>query len=189
MKIIILEGIATSGKTSVRKELEILFNKKSIKYVFVDEEETLMPVLNNKYSEIAEKHILSVLQKSLSLEVDLIIFDRLYLTHLWRTNSSPEIFKESENILINNNTVICFLQIPEEVISERIKLALSHRDDKWGEYVQGKGQTFEDVVSYYRNQQKDLLKILNNIKIKNHIFSTQDMNFEKIAQEIELLVS
>lgn len=189
MKIIIFEGIATSGKTTIIKELEKLLDRKSIKYIFVDEGETLMPILNNKDPKISKNHILSILRKILSSNIDLVIFDRLYLTHLWRTDSNPDIFKESENILLQNDTIICFLQIPEELISERIKLAMSYRNNEWNDYARSKGETFDDVVGYYKNQQKDLLKILDNIKIKNHIFSTQDMNFTKIAQEINLLIS
>lgn len=189
MKIIILEGITTSGKTTVRKELEKLLDRKSIKYLFVDEGETLMPILNNKDPKISENHILSILRKTISSNIDLVIFDRLYLTHLWRTDSTPDIFKESENILLQNDTIICFLQIPEELISERIKLAMSHRDKEWNGYARSKGETFDDVVDYYKNQQKDLIKILKNISIKNQVFNTKDMDFQNIAQKINLLIS
>lgn len=188
MKIIILEGIATSGKTSVRKELEQLLNYRNLKYSSIDEEETLMPVLNNANPEVSAKYILDVLKKYTLSEVDILIFDRLYLTHIWRTKSTPDLFEKSADILLEHHTSICFLKIPEEMISTRIEHTMSQRDDKWNEYVKTKGSTPEERSQYYSHQQNELLDLLQIIPVSHQIFDTGDKDFTQIAQEIDLLI-
>jgi thymidylate kinase len=158
MKIIILEGIATSGKTSVKNELLEILKQRSLSYDFVDEEETLMPLLDNTDPLIASNHITNILNKYLSLNKDTLIFDRLYLTHIWRTGANIESFKESTSLLLANNALICFLEIPKTKIEERISLAQSRRDERWNSYVNTKGNTQEEIIEYYSNQQKELLE-------------------------------
>ncbi|MCX6758183.1 MAG: hypothetical protein NTX14_00560, partial [Candidatus Nealsonbacteria bacterium] len=48
MKIIILEGIATSGKTIVIKELSKALIKQKASFSVMSEVETLLPLLDNK---------------------------------------------------------------------------------------------------------------------------------------------
>lgn len=47
MKIIILEGIATSGKTSIIKYLSKFFVQNNYKFTIISEDKTLMPILHN----------------------------------------------------------------------------------------------------------------------------------------------
>lgn len=187
-KIIILEGIATSGKTSVKNELEKMLERKAINYAFIDEEETLMPLLHNSDPVVANDHIVQVLNKYLSSDKDVLIFDRLYLTHIWRTKADIGSFTESASLLLQNNAYICFLKIPNNKLKERISLAQSHRDAKWNSYVNTKGTTQDEIVAYYSNQQEELLELLKNVSVSYTIFDTGDMNFQRIAREIDLLI-
>jgi hypothetical protein len=184
MKIIILEGITTSGKTSVRNELENIFKSLNINYLFINEDETLMPILHNTDLNISVNYLKNLIDKYISLNKQVLIFDRLYLTHIWRVKSGLIPFQESANKLIAHNTTICFLKIPETKISDRIKGAISHREESWVKYVKSKGNTEKDIFDYYINQQKDLLKILDNISINHRVFDTGDMDFKRITQEI-----
>ena len=189
MKVIILEGIATSGKTSVKNELEKILKKRGVNFTFVGEEETLMPILNNTDSKINCDYLKSILKKYFSNPTsDVIIFDRLYLSLIWRSKGNIKDFDECAELLKDKNAIICFMKIPEEKISERIKLAISHRDEKWIKYVKTKGDTTEKIISYYSNQQKQLLELLKNIPIPYQIFDTTDMDFQSIAQKISLLI-
>ena len=189
MKVIILEGIATSGKTSVKNELEKILKERGVNFTFVGEEETLMPILNNTDSKINCDYLKSILKKYFSNPTsDVIIFDRLYLSLIWRSKGNIKDFDECAELLKDKNAIICFMKIPEEKISERIKLALSHRDEKWIKYVKTKGDTTEKIISYYSNQQKQLLELLKNISIPYQIFDTGDMAFQSIAQKISLLI-
>ena len=51
MKIIILEGIATSGKTTIKNNLVNAFIKKGVSFSSIEEEETLMSIRDNQDKE------------------------------------------------------------------------------------------------------------------------------------------
>jgi hypothetical protein len=184
MKIIILEGITTSGKTSVRNELENIFKSRNLDYLFIDENETLMPILHNTDLKVSVDYLNNIIDKYISLNKQVLIFDRLYLTHIWRVKSGLIPFQESANKLITHNTTICFLKIPETKIPDRIKVAISHREESWIKYVKSKGNTEKDIFDYYTNQQKDLLYLLDSVSINHRVFDTGDMDFKRITQEI-----
>lgn len=185
-KIIILEGIATSGKTSVKDELERILTQQGVSFQFVGEEETLMPLLNNRDSKVSSQYLINIVNKYLEVQKDIIVFDRLYLTHVWRCGGDVPAFKEVEKLLLENKTTLIFLEIPEDKVSQRIETALSHRDEKWVTYAKTKGETVGDIVSYYKHQQSDLLEILNTISTQNKVFNTGAMDFKVIAQKIAL---
>jgi len=185
-KIIILEGITTSGKTSVKNELKKIFINRKLDCVFVNEDETLLPLLNNTDPKLANNYIVDLLKKYISLNADVIIFDRLNLSHIWRTGNHIESFRESMSILLKNNSIIYFLEISNDKLEERISLAKSHRDEKWNAYVNKRGDTQDEIIKYYYNQQKELIKLLKTMPIPNVILNTNNMKFRNIAQEISL---
>ncbi len=115
-----LEGIATSGKTSVKNELEKILTRRGLDYTFIGEEETLMPLLQNTDPVTANDHITGLLNRYLSSSKGILIFDRLYLTHIWRTRAHIEDFTESASLLLENSAQICFLEIPNNKLEERI---------------------------------------------------------------------
>jgi hypothetical protein len=80
------------------------------------------------------------------------------------------------------------LEIPNNKLGERISLAQSHRDENWNSYVNTKGNTQQEILDYYSNQQKELLKLLKIIPVPNVVFDTSDINFQRIAQEINSLI-
>jgi thymidylate kinase len=182
--IIILEGIATSGKTSVKNELEKILVQRGLSFTFIGEEETLMPLLHNTDAKIANDHIVNLSNKYLVLDTDVLIFDRLYLTHMWRTGSHEEDFSESASLLLQHSAQICFLEIPSNKLEERITFAQSHRDEKWNAYVSTKGKTQQEILAYYAGQQKELLELLKRVSIPHTIFDTGDMDFGNIAGKI-----
>lgn len=182
--IIILEGIATSGKTSVKNELEKILAQRGVSFTFIGEEETLMPLLHNTDVHIANNHVVKLLNKYLTLNTDVLIFDRLYLTHMWRTRASLSDFMESTALLSQHATQICFLEIPGRKLEERIALARSHRDEAWNAYVSTKGKTQREILAYYAGQQKELLELLQRVSIPHTIFDTGDMDFRRVAGEV-----
>ena len=186
MKIIILEGIATSGKTSVKKELAEAFIEKGIKFSIIGEEETLMPILNNTDKQTSIDFLKQVIGKALLEEKDFIIFDRLYFAHIFKTKSSVNDFSEIENML-KNLSFLVFLKIDESKIPERIEYARKHREKRWNEYVSKKG-TDEEIYRYYINQQKRLLDLLKETSLKHKVYETTDMDFESIAKDILLFL-
>jgi len=183
MKIIILEGIATSGKTTIKNLLEKYLQEQNQSYFIIDEEETLMPFLHNTDKDIAKQHLMKTILKYFKQKTDYLIFDRLYFTHLHRTNSEIKDFKEIENLIKNKKGKIIFLKIQEKSISKRIFDTMKIRDKKWGEYVKSKGNK-KEIVKYYVNQQKKLLKHLKATSLDFEIFDTTKLDFNKISKKI-----
>ncbi len=182
MKIIILEGIATSGKTSVKNKLSEILIEKGINFSIVGEDETLMPILNNTDRQISIDFLKNVINKALSEEKDFIIFDRLFFTHIFRTNSSLVDFKDVEN-MIREMSLLVFLKIDESKISERIAHARTHRDSSWNEYISKKGND-EEINEYYAKQQRLLLGFLKETSLRYKVYDTTDINFLSISKDI-----
>jgi len=182
MKIIILEGIATSGKTSVKNKLAETFAEKGINFSIIEEDETLMPILNNTDRQISINLLKNVISKALSEQKDFIIFDRLFFTHIFRTNSSIDDFKEIEE-MIQDRSLLVFLKIDESKIPERIAYAREHRDKAWNDYVSKKG-TAEEIYQYYTNQQRLLLDLLKKTSLKYKIYDATNIGFVDISKDI-----
>lgn len=184
MKIIILEGIATSGKTTIKNKLAKIFQEKGFDFSIVEEDETLMPIIDNFDRQISINLMKKVIGDALNSGKQIIVFDRLFFTHIFRTNSAISDFKEIEDML-KVNSLLVFLKIAEEKIPERIANARKHRDQAWNEYVSKKGSE-EEINGYYINQQKMLLDVLKKTSLKFRIYDTSEMNFDKISQDIVL---
>lgn len=186
MKIIILEGIATSGKTSIKNKLAEILTEKGINFSIIEETVTLMPVLNNTDKQISIDLLKNIINKALKEKNDFVIFDRLFFTHIFKTNSSIEDFREIENMLCNKS-LLAFLKIDESKIPERIASARKHREESWNEYVSKKGSD-EEVYQYYINQQKNLLNLLKETSLKYKLYDTTNMDFTSIAKDILLFL-
>ena len=78
MKIIILEGIATSGKTSVKNRLAEAFAEKGLNFSIIEEDETLMPILHNTDKQVSIDLLKKVIGNALKEKKDFVIFDRLF---------------------------------------------------------------------------------------------------------------
>lgn len=183
MKIIILEGIATSGKTSTCSILQNCFEKYDISFKIIREDETLMPLLNSTNLEIAEKHILDIIEKYTSHKFDFLVFDRLYFTHMFRTNSTLESFEEVELKLSQFDTEILFFKIDEDFILPRIKQAFKNRESKWIEYVKQKGE-LKQITQYYTKQQQLLLQLLDDSSIDHSILNTTQFDMKLLEKNL-----
>lgn len=181
MKILILEGIATSGKTTIKNKLEKYFDKKGLNYLVIEEDETLMPILHNINKKIGIAHLKKVIKKALAQKKDILIFDRLYFTHIFRTKSSINDFKSIENLL-KKSSLLIFLKIDKRKIGKRIFDAMIQRP-KWADYVRKKGNK-KEIVNYYTKQQELLLKLLKKSSIKHIIYDTTELNFNDITKGI-----
>ena len=182
MKIIILEGIATSGKSSIKDKLAKAFVEKEINFSIIEEDETLMPILNNTDRQTSINLLKNVISKALKKKKDFIIFDRLFFTHIFRTNSSIDDFRNIEKI-INDQALLVLLKIDESKIPERITHAREHREKSWNEYVGKKGNN-EEIFQYYTNQQRLLLNLLKGTSLKYKVYNTTNMDFDDIAKDI-----
>ena len=181
-KIIILEGIATSGKSTVIKHLSQLLDKSHLTFIIVGEDITLMPILNNTEKAVSLDLLKRAINNAIQEEKDLIIFDRLLFTHIFRTNSEYSEFKEIEE-MIQNSALLVFLKIDEDQIPARIKYAREHRDKAWDAYISTKGSD-EEIYRYYINQQRGVENLLNKTSLKHKVYNTTNLQFKSIAQDL-----
>lgn len=182
MKIIIFEGIAASGKTSVIEEVTKILQEQKIAFSVIPEAETLLPLLGNTEKEKSIEFIKKILAKSIGEMKDLIIFDRLYFTHIFRTNGTINDFIEIEN-LIRDKAELIFLKIGEAKIGERIAYARQHRNQEWNRYVEKKGSA-EETNNYYLGQQRFLQKLAEKSSLDRKIYDTSNLDFGGIAEDI-----
>ena len=184
MVILILEGIATSGKTAVKNELEKALKEEGLKSSVVGEEETLMPILDNTKKNVSVDHLKKIIRAALrsAKKKDVLIFDRLFFTHVFRTQSDIKDFEEIEKIF-KGDVLLVFLKINENKISQRISSAMKHRPKKWGDYVKKKG-TMVEIFQYYKHQQRLLLDLLKKTSIPHRVYNSTNMDFKGIKNKI-----
>jgi len=181
MKVLILEGIATSGKTTIKNKLVDFFKKRGLNYLVIEEDKTLMPILHNTNKKIAITHLKKAIKKASARKKDILIFDRLYFTHIFRTKSSINDFKSIED-LVKKSGLLIFLEIDKKEIGKRIFDTMKQRP-KWADYVNKKGNK-EEIINYYTTQQKLLLKLLRKSSIKHITYNSTKQNFNNIAKDV-----
>lgn len=184
MKILIIEGIATSGKTTVINNLKKLLSEKKISCSIIDEGQTLMPILKNRDKDANLIFIETLLKKVLKSKKDVLIFDRLYLTHIYRSTSDPKDFIPVTKLLMPYKPIFILLTVKGEKIMERIYETAKVREYSWLEFIQQKGKNEEEVAGYYIEQQEKFIELLNNIEFESVRFDTTDNNFAQISKEI-----
>lgn len=68
MKILLLEGIPTSGKTTLSRQIAKILDKQKIE--IIDENTTWMPLIDNKNPQIALDFLLARIDEFETLQVD-----------------------------------------------------------------------------------------------------------------------
>lgn len=181
-KLIIFEGIASSGKTTLIKEMKNKLDE-NFSVEVVGEDETLMPFIDNKSKEVALEFIKKFLDSRIkNLKASVIIIDRLHLTHAFRTKSSITYFRNVEDYLLKHyQTYVILLKIAENKIQSRIEHANFIRGERW---EKGKAGTMEEKIDYYKTQQGYLLEISKESQLKLMQIDTTSMNWVEIADSI-----
>jgi thymidylate kinase len=157
MRTIILEGIATSGKSTVIKMLVSSFPNSQIVKV-VPEAETLMAIESNTDLETSISYLKYVIEQAYQSPSDVVIFDRLYLTHMFRVHGAIADFAIIEDLLIPHQPTTVFLEVDESTIAKRVELASQHRDLDWRTYIQTKVKrslTLHSITSGSRDIRKN----------------------------------
>ena len=177
--LIILEGIATSGKTTLLKNLEHILSS-SYKVKVFTEDETLMMIVESRRFEVANTLMHDLLTKFRTAPVDIILTDRYHFTHIFRTRENLSSISELEDTLIESFSPHVFLlTIQEEKISERVQDARNRRD-KW----LGKEGTIEKKTKYYIDQQQKMRELARQSKIPVTEIDTTNMNWIEITDKI-----
>lgn len=183
MQTLILEGIATSGKSTIIDMLEGTLSKNMVVRV-IPEAESIMVIVDNKSKEVSLAHLKTLLPKAYQELCDVVIFDRFYLTHIFRTDSTLQDYKEIEDSLKSYSPITIYLKVNEALIAGRIEKASKHRDAEWNAYISTKGQTFLEIAEYYVGQQRNQLYLLAGSSLPYKIYDTSDHNYEAIVADI-----
>lgn len=177
MKILIFEGIATSGKSTVITHLKKAL--RGLRVVVADESVTHEPIME-KQSDMHISFFKEIINRLVSTKPDLLIFDRLYLTQAFRAKCAVRDYSEIEELLSKYSPLTIFLKVDEDVIEGRISKGAEHRGPS---YFKFKG-TSKERAQYYIDQQKHQLKSLEHSTLPYKIINTTTHDYDKVAQEV-----
>ena len=181
--MIIFEGIASSGKTT----LERMLQEKLEGSVIISEGQTLMPLIENKEPQKAVEHLTAVLYGMEKQSAGTFIVDRFHLTHAFRTGAPLSFFSGiEERISKAFKSLIVVLQINEEVIRERIEETALLRGSSW---QKGKQGSLEEKVEYYKNQQRILMDLTKQSHLPSIVINTTDKDWPRCIREVLSQVS
>lgn len=178
MRMIILEGIAGAGKTTVRH----LLLSRLASSVAISENETLWPLIDNRDPEIANRFLEALLPVFRRQSAEHVIVDRLHLTHAFRTRTSLEPFAHFEHALqAIADPLLVLLTVDPGHIRQRLEETILYRKDAWNKGAQG---TIEERVAYYLEQQGRLLRLLTDSRLETLTIDTTEKNWEEYAEAI-----
>lgn len=176
--IIIFEGIASAGKTTLEK----LVAESLPDSVVISEDTTLMPVVDNADKNVAMAHLEKQLKTIKDLSAQNVIVDRFHLTHAFRTQSDLKVFSGIEQELQGmGNTLVVLLTISPKHIKERIEETALRRKDGWKKGALG---TLDEKVLYYKNQQEILLSLLPASRLRSVVIDTTKKVWKRYADMI-----
>ena len=186
MKVFILEGIATSGKSTIIQQLKSSLS--GLQLTIADEVETHIPIMNDPGVSHVDFFIDLVKQK-LASNSDLVIFDRLYLTQAFRSKSGLSAYTAVEELLLPHESLTIFLKVNDAAIADRIYKASQQRGASWEGYIKTKGQTIEQIAEYYSMQQSNQLELLKAPALTYKIFDTTKYNYQESIEELVALAT
>lgn len=179
-KLLLFEGIASSGKTTLIKLLTETFVATHSLFV-LPEEKTLIPFFSNKDRDIAIHH-LSEMASNLP-QSDITIIERFHLTHSFRTNTPLDYFKSiEEEFLQKYDVTVYLLTILEEHIRARIEETSRARGALWKHRKEG---SLDERTEYYQVQQRYLLREAKNSCLQVIAIDTTKKEWLTYVQNIE----
>ena len=176
--MIIFEGIASSGKTT----LERMLQEKLEGSVIVSEGQTLMPLIENKEPQKAVERLAAVLDEMEKYPTTVFVVDRFHLTHAFRTGAPLSFLSGIEERVIKTyKSLIVLLEMDEDVIRERIEETALLRGSSW---QKGKQGSLEEKVEYYKNQQRILIELTKQSRLPSMTVNTTDKDWSRCISEI-----
>jgi archaellum biogenesis ATPase FlaH len=183
VQILIFEGIATSGKSTIINRLAKSLPKE-IETRVLTEDFTHIPIMK-KNDDLCIDFFKRLISEILSSGYEVVLIDRLYLTQAFRAGASLEDYLEIEMMLFTQYVTTIFLTVDESEIAKRLVEAIKHREPSWGEYVSTKGDSREPQAAYYMNQQRHQLGLLMNSKLPYEIYDTTNHDYKTIVDSLK----
>jgi thymidylate kinase len=187
MKILIIEGIPTSGKSSIIKKITELLGEGQVRVY--GESETHIPIMDEP-EKLHIEFFESLIQEAATSDASVVIFDRFHLTQAIRAKASIGAYSKIENLLTKQKTLVVYLQINDSEIADRLRFAAEHRekeqgdDFRWDKYFKRKGKTYDEIAKHYAAQQRDKAELLKQSKLKSRIFDTTNQEYQAISNQI-----
>ncbi len=189
MKVIIFEGIATSGKTTITRLLAEKYRALGKSVLVIDENQTLMPIIENWSVDANVSRCLDVVDRAVTENPDVVLFDRLYFSHIFRTECEEKEFDMVREALSALNPTFVMLEVQTERIEARIFESLKHRDASWAEFVWKKGTNRDEIIKYYVDQQQWFQDFFHKTSFNKVIIDTTDMDFSAAAEQVFISTS
>lgn len=186
MKTLIFEGIATSGKSTITSQL-IKSLKDEMTVELATEEQTHIPIMD-KRNELNTLFFEDLINRLTLKHPDLLVFDRLYITQAYRAKSDLLEYESTEKALMPYSPHTIILKVDESAIANRIKVASEHREKEWLEYIETKGSNFNEIAKDYIEQQRGLLKLIEQSTIPYSIFDTTHHEYGSVTDEVLKIV-
>ncbi len=183
MKLLLFEGVATTGKSTIEAEVLRLCETKNRPAILYHEDQTLIPLLGDKSVQASLELQNTVLGQIEQEKHDVVLVDRFLLSHLERTNGDLNDFAVVRDKLVDLEARIIFLQIDDQAFRPRLKDALARRAQKFSDHVMAKGGA-DVMLNKYVEQQQTMLKLLPTLGLSTCVFDTTNLNFIEIAEQI-----
>lgn len=183
-KAVIFEGISSSGKTSVSMNLCRFCDERHIDYSFVKEAQTIMPMIDNEDPAEAVRFLAELLEQELSTDKPLHIFDRLHVSHGFKTGNTIAPFSQIESELKRVNALLVVIRVAEEEIESRIREAIKYKDPKWGEYMIRKHGSIEAIGAFLAERQRNIEKMAQESQLDKLVLTINEYDYVRPTRRI-----
>lgn len=178
MNILLFEGIASSGKTTIERVLANALPDS----VLITEGDTLMPLIDNRDPQLAVEHVRQLLERFREVRAPYLLIDRLHFTHAFRTGADLTLFSEVEDELQKLGSVlVVLLTMHPSAIKERIQETILRRGDGWKKGAEG---SIDEKVAYYTEQQKTLTSLVSVSRLPTITIDTTQKTWDDYAKSV-----
>lgn len=182
---IIIEGVTTSGKSTIFDNLKRYARELGLTGTYLSEEETVIPCIDSTNLKYNQEFLRALLKKVYAKDKNLYIFDRFHFTHTIKTKSTIKDFVDIEDTLNQHNASLFFIEIPEEALKQRLLDSLKYRNMQWVKYVMERSGGDQDkFVDFYILRQRLLRKLFDKSTLTKYIINSGDQNYIRITRSI-----
>jgi thymidylate kinase len=181
MKILIFEGIATSGKSTVIRSLEKRLRAENL--FVLSEDETHLPI-REKRENLHLDFFMRLVARLTEAQPAVALVDRFYLTQAVRARSPLTAYATVEDMLQKHDVQTVLLTVAEDKIAERLRNASEHRDTEWLDYLKSKGEDFETISQDYIAQQRKLIELTHDSSLPCQFYETSASDYGQIVDQL-----
>lgn len=185
VKVVILEGVTTTGKTSVFNNLKAFAEENNLNWVFVSEKETIIPIIDSENQKVNNEHFLDLLNKTFQKKSSVYVFDRLHFSSIFKTHATINDLAPIEDKLLKFDSYVFMMHTSKEILRQRIIESMNYRDIDWSKYLLKKtGGSKDKVAQLYIDRQDKVIDLLKQSKLNVCMCNTDSQNFVKPTRKI-----